>query len=117
MRKKRLWCLSWRIHLDFFKRGTIDSSSSSISAATEVFCESQEYKTPHMVNQHQVCFLYFDNERAGFRTHYGVSLGYHKIRLYYPQPRAAEGAYLTVLVLSKASAGRAPGLGLIMVFH
>ena len=44
--------LSWRIQLDFSKRGTIDSSSSSISAATEVSCESQEYKTPHMVNQH-----------------------------------------------------------------
>ena len=48
----------------FSKRGTIDSSSSSISAATEVSCEGQEYKTPHMVNQHQVCFLYFDSERA-----------------------------------------------------
>ena len=117
MRKKRLWCLSWRIQLDFSKRGTIDSSSSSISAATKVFCESQEYKTPHMVNQHQVCFLYFDNERAGFRTHYGVSLGYHKLRLYYPHPRAAGGTYLTIVVLSKAPVGRAPGLGLIMVFH
>ena len=65
MRKKRPWCLSWRIQLDFSKRGTIDSLSSSISAAIEVSCEGQEYKTPHMVNQHQVCFLYFDNERAG----------------------------------------------------
>ena len=65
VRKKRLWCLLWRIQLDFSKRGTIDSSSSSISAATEVSCEGQEYKTHHMVNQHQVCFLYFDNERAG----------------------------------------------------
>ena len=51
-----------------------------------------------------------------FRTHYGVPLGYHKLRLYYPHPRAAGGAYLTDVVLSKAPAGRAPGLGLIMVF-
>ena len=65
MRKKRPWCLSWRIQLDFSKRGNIDFSSSSISAATEVFYEGQEYKTLHMVDQHQVCFLYFDNERAG----------------------------------------------------
>ena len=65
VRKKRPWCLSWRIQLDFSKRGTIDSSFSLISAAIEVFCKGQEYKTPHMVNQHQVCFLYFDNERVG----------------------------------------------------
>ena len=39
VRKKRLRCLSWRIQLDFSKRGTIESSSSSISAATEVSCK------------------------------------------------------------------------------
>ena len=65
VRKKRPWCFFWRIQLDFSKRGTIDSSSFSISAAIEDFCKGQEYKTPHMVNQHQVCFLYFDSERAG----------------------------------------------------
>ena len=59
MRKKRLWCLSWRIQLDFSKRGTIDSSSSSIFAAIEVFCESQEYKIPHMVNQHQYMVFFY----------------------------------------------------------
>ena len=46
MRKKRPWCLSWRVQADFSRRGTITSSSSSISTATEVSCEGQEYKIP-----------------------------------------------------------------------
>ena len=44
------------------------SSSSPISTATNVSYEGQEYKIPHKVDQHQVCFLFFDNERAGFRV-------------------------------------------------
>ena len=61
------------VQLDFSRRGTIASSSSPISTTINVSCKGQEYKTPLKVNQHQVCLLCFDNERAGS----GITIVFH----------------------------------------
>ena len=49
------------------------SSSSSISIATKVSYEGQEYKTLHKVDQHQVFILCFENERLGA----GITMVFH----------------------------------------